>query len=76
MPSTTYRGALLADIEPIPRIRIVAPFDAGSPDDEITCTPGVVPASADVTLVVTRFSIVSAFTTAAEPVNELFVAVP
>ena len=42
----------------------------------MTCTPGVVPASALVTFVVTLDSIVSAFTMDADPVNELLVAVP
>ena len=53
-------------MEPIPLMRMVAPPDAGSPEDEMTCTPGVVPASALVTFVVTRASIVSAFTIDAE----------
>ena len=57
-------------------MRIVAAPDAGSPDDEMTCTPGVVPASALVTFVLTRDSIVLASTIAADPVKELFVAVP
>ena len=76
MPSTMYRGELLALIEPIPLILIVGLPDAGSPEEAMTCTPGVVPAKADVTSVVTRDSIVSAFTVEAEPVNELLVAVP
>ena len=76
MPSTMYRGALLALIEPIPRMRIVAPPDAGSPDDEIICTPGAVPARALVTFVTTLASMASAPTMEAEPVNELLVAVP
>ena len=52
------------------------PEEAGSPEDDITCTPGVVPARALVTSVATRASMVSAFTIEAEPVNELLVAVP
>ena len=71
-----YSGALLALIEPIPRILIVPPPAAGSPDDEMICTPGVVPARAAVTSVLTLDSIVSAPIIEAEPVKELFVAVP
>ena len=76
MPSTIYNGALLALMEPTPLIRMVEPPDAGSPEDDITCTPGVVPANALVTLVATRDSIVSESTMDAEPVNELLVVVP
>ena len=76
MPSTIYSGALLALMEPIPLMRMVAPLDAGSPDELINCTPGAVPASAVVTFVATRDSIASAPTIAADPVNELLVAVP
>ena len=76
MPSTMYKGALLALMEPIPRIRIVPPPDAGSPEDEMICTPGVVPARAAVTSVLTLASIVSAPIIDAEPVKELLVAVP
>ena len=54
----------------------MAPDEAGSPEDDITCTPGVVPASALVTSVLTLDSIVCASTIEAEPVKELFVAVP
>ena len=76
MPSTTYRGLLLALIEPIPRIRMLPPEDEGSPEDEMICTPGVVPASAVVTELVTRFEISSLSTMVAEPVNDSLVAVP
>ena len=76
MPSTIYKGELLALIEPIPRIRMVASPLAGSPEEEMTCTPGVVPARALVTFVVTLDSIVSAPIIEAEPVNALFVEVP
>ena len=67
---------MLALIEPIPLMRIVAPLEAGSPEELISWTPGAVPASVVVTFVVTRDSIASAPTMDAEPVNELFVAVP
>ena len=63
-------------MEPIPLMRMVLPPDPGSPDDDITCTPGVVPARALVTFVLMRFSIVSASIIEAEPVKDLFVAVP
>ena len=76
IPSTMMSGALLALIEPIPLIRIVDSFDAGSPDEEMTWTPGAVPAKALVTLVVTRDSISFTPTIEAEPVKELLVAVP
>ena len=69
-------GAVDALIEPIPRIRIDEALPVGSPLEEMTCTPGVVPASALVTLVVIFFEISSLLTIAAEPVNELLVAVP
>ena len=76
MPSTMYRGELLALIEPMPLMRIVASPDAGSPEDDMTCTPGAVPAKAFVTLVVTLDSIASVPIMDAEPVKELLVAVP
>jgi hypothetical protein len=76
MPSTIYRGALLALMEPIPLMRIVGPLEAGSPDELMTWTPGAVPAKALVTSVATRTSIASVPTIEAEPVNELLVAVP
>ena len=63
-------------MEPIPLMRIVAPLEAGSPDELITCTPGAVPARALVTSVTVLASIASAPTIEAEPVNELRVAVP
>ena len=63
-------------MEPMPLMRIVASSEAGSPDEDITCTPGAVPAKADVTSVVTLDSIASALTIDADPVNELLVAVP
>lgn len=37
-PSTTYKGVLLADIEPIPRMRTVASFP-GCPVLLVVCTP-------------------------------------
>ena len=70
------RGALLALIEPKPRMRMADEFPVGSPLEEIICTPEVVPASALVTFVAIFFSMVSSFTIAAEPVNELLLAVP
>ena len=76
MPSTMTRGELLALIEPMPLILMVAPPAAGSPEGIVICTPGAVPAKALVTSVVTLFPIVSLLTTDAEPVNELLVAVP
>ena len=57
-------------------MRIVEPPDAGSPEEDITCTPGTVPASALVTVVLTLDSMASDPTMDAEPVNELLVAVP
>ena len=52
------------------------PLEAGSPDEEIIWTPGVVPASALVTFVATLFAMVSLFTMAADPVKDSLVAVP
>ena len=69
-------GELLALIDPMPLIRIVDSLEAGSPEDEITWTPGAVPANALVTLVATRDSISLIPTIEADPVNELRVAVP
>ena len=75
-PSTIIRGELLALIDPTPRMRIVEALEAGSPLEEIICTPGVVPARALVTLVAIFFSIVFSSTTAAEPVKASLVDVP
>ena len=75
-PSTTMSGLELALMEPTPRMRMVGPPLVGSPDPEITWTPGEVPASALVTFVETFFSMASLLTIAADPVKELFVDVP
>ena len=57
-------------------MRMVAEPSAGSPDEDITWTPGAVPASALVTLVTVLASMASALTMEADPVKELLVAVP
>jgi len=74
--SGTSGGLLLALMEPIPRMRMVPALEAGSPLEDMTCTPGVVPANALVTLVVIFFSMVFESTSAAEPVKDLLVDVP
>ena len=74
-PSTTYSGVLEAEIEPKPRITIEAP-EPGCPLPEVLCTPATVPSNALETSATTLFSIRSCLTTSAEPVNELFLAVP
>ena len=76
IPSTIISGELLALIDPIPLIRIVDSLEAGSPEDDMTWTPGAVPANALVTLVATRDSMSLIPTIEADPVNELRVAVP
>ena len=76
IPSTMIRGELPALMDPTPRIRIVGASEAGSPEEDMTCTPGAVPARAEVTSVVTLASISSELTIEAEPVNEFLVAVP
>lgn len=48
----------------------------GAADEEITCTPEVLPCSADCTVATERFSISSAFTCEIEPVTELFFCTP
>ena len=48
----------------------------GAAEEEITCTPEVLPCSADCTVVTERFSISSAFTCEIEPVTELFFCTP
>ena len=60
----------------MPLMRMVAEPSAGSPDEDITWTPGAVPASALVTLVTVLASMASALTMEADPVKELLVAVP
>ena len=60
----------------MPLIRIVAPPEAGSPEEDMTWTPGAAPANALVTFVATLDSMASAPIIDAEPVNELLVAVP
>ena len=74
-PSTTIKGLLDALIEPRPRTRILVPLP-GCPDSVEICTPATAPSNALVTSDTCIFSILSFFTTAADPVKELFLAVP
>ena len=75
IPSTTYSGARLEFTEPKPRILMLA-FEPGCPLVEITCTPATSPVSAldnsDGFLLAIRSPLISV----AEPVKDLFVAVP
>ena len=62
-------------MEPNPRIIIDAP-EPGWPLPDVLCTPATVPSIAFDTSATIRFSIRSCFITSADPVNELFLAVP
>ena len=74
-PSITYKGVFAAEIDPKPRMIIEAP-SPGCPLPDVLCTPATVPSKALETSATTRFSIRSCLTTSADPVNELFFAVP
>ena len=41
-PSTTIYGSWLLEIEPIPRIRMLA-LDPGVPEEDVVCTPAIEP---------------------------------
>ena len=74
-PSTTYKGALSAFTEPKPRIVTLA-ASTGCQIEEVICTPEVFPSNAERALLNGRLSIKAAPTVDAEPVKELFFAVP
>ena len=66
-----YRGLLAPLVlDEIPRIRIV-PMELGSPEEEMTCTPEVLPAKAAATLSTERFWRTSLLTEAMAPVTSL-----
>ena len=75
MPSTTYNGVAEAFTDPMPRMMTDA-ASPGWPPPEATCTPATVPSNDLVTLPTTRFWSSPPLTTAAEPVNDSFLAVP
>ncbi len=74
MPSMTYNGELLALTEPVPRI-LTTSAAPGWPEVLIT-SPVVFAASAAVNDARGLFSIFSADTTLAEPVNDSLLVTP
>ncbi len=75
-PSTMYSGSLASlEFDEIPRIRM-EPMEPGSPEEEMTWTPDVLPAKAAATLSTERFFSASLPTEAMEPVTSLFFWTP
>ena len=70
------RGSVSAYIEAIPRMWMLPCAAPGCPLEPRICRPGTEPTSASATLVVIFWLSSSAFTTAAEPVNDDFFCVP
>ena len=63
-------------MEAIPRMLILLSLEPGAPELPRICRPATEPTKASDTLVVIRLDNSSVFTTAAEPVNADFFAVP
>src|SRR5690606_13668437 len=73
-PSNTYKGALPAEIDPTPLIRTVIPAP-GTPTDDWTFTPAILPCMAPSILVVMAPLTASAFRVEMDPVTSLFACV-
>ena len=75
VPSITNKGSLPALMEPMPLMRMLATAP-GELEEEVTCTPGMLPANLSVNETTGKSSNLVASIVLAAPVNDDFLKVP